>query len=583
MSLAMGPCGAHVPLALVHRGYWKRLLADFGITSARFGLRGSPERRSWSECAKLTACVVLGMYAASTALGTLGENMMTDAMTLLNTMNAKMAWDASAVRSRYTPLPRIEGVEGDERDEYGHLTFQAQCAALETKGRDPEWPLRDPHDDSDAGAGLGFETAEQLCEAMRRLPSELKIYSFPLSAAESRRYQIAELAPTFNRGYDVEGHIMEFMRAPPFSTQDPHEATAFLIPARPYLERVAAYPDSGRTAMTRNVKDMVDRLRTEESDVWRLSGSKKKGGGCARVMVSSHDTGTFAANDTDSEVKNKAVFIASNADSTTEKQAEDFERKTNGTGWRSAQARFTMNKDVSAVCSLSFHIPKDAVAQRAIVPMTVGDVSDASDGGGGRSGDEEEHRPVTLSFRGNDRGEIRERLFAHFRGLRKPDWDLRSEGQVTPSEYEALLGSSKFCLHVRGTRVQSPRLIEILVFGCVPVIIADGYELPLAWLLDWSKFSIRVPEDEYRALPELLEKADWAEMHENLRRAVGFFVYHRTPLVGDAFWTTMLGAWRQMKRGRACGKAPRRGGKKQITKITDSVRRAYGEFAEWIG
>jgi len=577
----MGPRSAHAPLAMAPRGYWKRVFADFREAAARMGLpRGSTERRSWSECAKLTACVVLGTYAASTALGTVGENSMTDATRLLNTMNAKMAWDAAAVRSRLTPLPALDGVDGDERDEYGHLTLAAQCSALETGGRDPGWPLRDPHDDADGGAGLGFESAHALCDAMRRLPSELRVYTFPLSAAERARYALAELAPTFNRGYDVEGHIVRFMGEPPFHTADPNEATAFLLPARPYLERVAAYPESGRDAMTRNVAAMARRLGAEEAATWRLSGSREKGGGCARVMVSAHDTGTFAASGMETEVRDKAVFVASNADSTTQRDADALRRATNGTVARSAQARFAMRKDVSAVCSLSFHIPKDAVTQRAMTPMSVGDA------GGELSSSTpsaEARRGTTLSFRGNDRGRFRERIFAHFRSLGRADWDLSSEGQVTPSEYERLLGDSKFCLHVRGTRVQSPRLIEVMVFGCVPVIIADGYELPLAWLLDWDSFSIRVAEDEYERLPQLLDEANWSLMHENLRKVVGFFVYHRTPLFGDAFWTTMLGVWRQIKRGRACGIGPPKGGEKGITGVTDAVRSAWGRAVSWMG
>ena len=68
---------------------------------------------------------------------------------------------------------------------------------------------------------------------------------------------------------------------------------------------------------------------------------------------------------------------------------------------------------------------------------------------------------------------------------------------------------SKFCLHVRGTRVQSPRLIEGMMFGCVPVILADGYELPMSWLFDWSKFSIRLPEIEYRRLPDVLATGEF--------------------------------------------------------------------------
>ena len=111
---------------------------------------------------------------------------------------------------------------------------------------------------------------------------------------------------------------------------------------------------------------------------------------------------------------------------------------------------------------------------------------------------------------------------------------------------------SKFCLHVRGTRVQSPRLIEGMLFGCVPVILADGYAPPLSWLLDWSKFSVRLPEIEYERLPEVLQAANWAELHENLRRVAPFFVYHRTPIAGDALWTTALGTQRQIERGEAC-------------------------------
>ena len=581
----MGPRSARAPLAMAPRGYWKRVFADFREAAARMGLpRGSTERRSCvaftSECAKLAACVVLGTYAALIAMGATSENAMTDATRLLNTMNAKVAWDAAAVRSHLTPLPALDGVDGDERDEYGHLTLAAQCSALETGGRDPGWPLRDPHDDTDGGAGLGFENAHALCEAMRRLPNELRVYTFPLAAAERRRYALAELAPTFNRGYDVEGHIVRFMGEPPFHTADPKEATAFLLPARPYLERVAAYPESGREAMTKNVKAMVDRLGAEDAATWRLSGSVGKGGGCARVMVSAHDTGTFAANRTDEEVREKAVFVASNADSTTRRDVDEMKRANNGTGSRATHARFSMSKDVSAVCSLSFHIPKDAVTQRAMTPVSVGDAGEAS---ATPTPSAEDRRAVTLSFRGNDRGQFRERIFKHFRSLRRADWDLSSEGQVTPSEYEQLLGNSKFCLHVRGTRVVSPRLIEVMVFGCVPVIIADGYELPLAWLLDWSKFSIRVAEDEYDRVPKLLDDANWAEMHDNLRRVVGFFVYHRTPLFGDAFWTTMLGVWRQIKRGRACGLGPPKGGEKGITVVTDAVRSAWGWAASWLG
>mmetsp|Transcript_3561 Transcript_3561/g.8447 ORF Transcript_3561/g.8447 Transcript_3561/m.8447 type:complete len:162 (+) Transcript_3561:475-960(+) len=157
-----------------------------------------------------------------------------------------------------------------------------------------------------------------------------------------------------------------------------------------------------------------------------------------------------------------------------------------------------------------------------------------------------------------------------------------------------LMASSKYCLHVRGTRVQSPRLIEVLQFGCVPVIIADGYELPLGWLLDWSKFSIRIAEADYKRLPEVLEAADWRSLHDNLRRVLSFFMYHRTPLFGDAFWATMLGVQRQIARSKACkglgapgsAEAPGRSGTEAASGagVGGLVKFLYSwGFGNWVG
>ena len=510
-------------------------------------------------CLFVTLLIVLSLWSSVTGKR---SHLVTQTHRIVNTAKTKAEWHAAALASDFKTLP-IQNFEGDDRDEYGHLTFAAYCDAPETRGKDPEWPLRSPHDTSDGLDGLGFESPAELCASMTSLPDRLKIYTFPLSAAESRRYTLAKLAPTFNRGYDVEGHIVENMQREPFATLDAEEAIAFLIPARPYLERVAGYPDDGRETMTANVARMVERIKVEYPGAW-----KKSEPGCARVMVSAHDTGTYAANRTDPDVLEKAVFIASNADSTTSEDLRDIEE--GGPGWRTLSSRFKTSKDVSAVCSLSYHLPRDAVAMRAMVPMTVGTPPP-----GTKIWATEDHRQVELSFRGNDRGMARERIFKYLRGLNLPGWDIDSDGQVNPQAYMDLMAKSRFCLHVRGTRVQSPRLIEVMMFGCVPVIVADGYELPLSWLLDWSKFSIRVKETEYDKIPELIAAADWVSMHDTLRRVIGFFVYHKEPLFGDAFWTTMLATERQIRRSRECG-GPRAGaGHKMVTDVTNKIGSAW--------
>ena len=172
-------------------------------------------------------CFFFYIIIAATWSGVTGREIkvVTGSKVFVNTASA------SAVGRRgggvAVPLFAVDSFEGDDRDEYGHLTFAAHCEALETHGRDPEWPLRSPHDDTDGTAGLGFETAADLCASMASLPERLRIYTFPLSKTEAARYSLAKLAPTFNRGYDVEGHIVDNMQEPPFATSDPKEATAF--------------------------------------------------------------------------------------------------------------------------------------------------------------------------------------------------------------------------------------------------------------------------------------------------------------------------------------------------------------------
>jgi len=80
---------------------------------------------------------------------------------------------------------------------------------------------------------------------MRSLPERLKIHSFKLSRADQRRYFLARMAPTFNRGYDVEGHVLDAMQRAPFAATDPRQGLSlvhFSAQPEPFLTQNTSSP-----------------------------------------------------------------------------------------------------------------------------------------------------------------------------------------------------------------------------------------------------------------------------------------------------------------------------------------------------
>jgi len=107
--------------------------------------------------------------------------------------------------------------------------------------------------------------------------------------------------------------------------------------------------------------------------------------------------------------------------------------------------------------------------------------------------------------------------------------------------YQAELLRSIFCLCPLGWAPWSPRIVESVVFGCVPVIIADNIALPYSHAVDWNAISLKVREIDVPRLAKILlhvaatnlsviQKNLWKE--EN-RQALLFLEPLR---IGDATW-----------------------------------------------
>ncbi|KAE9465681.1 hypothetical protein C3L33_02393, partial [Rhododendron williamsianum] len=73
----------------------------------------------------------------------------------------------------------------------------------------------------------------------------------------------------------------------------------------------------------------------------------------------------------------------------------------------------------------------------------------------------------------------------------------------TPYETEFL--RSKFCFHVKGFEVNTARIGDAMYYGCVPVILADHYDLPFGDILNWKSFSVVVETRDIPLMKSILK------------------------------------------------------------------------------
>ena len=92
----------------------------------------------------------------------------------------------------------------------------------------------------------------------------------------------------------------------------------------------------------------------------------------------------------------------------------------------------------------------------------------------------------------------------------------------------------------------SPRVVEAILHGCVPVILSDGYVPPFFEVLNWSAFSLVVPEKDIPRLKDILSsisRARYNAMQMAVDKVRRHFLWNAKPEKYDLFHMVLHSVW----------------------------------------
>ncbi|XP_057434753.1 probable glycosyltransferase At5g03795 isoform X2 [Lotus japonicus] len=212
--------------------------------------------------------------------------------------------------------------------------------------------------------------------------------------------------------------------------------------------------------------------------------------------------------------------------------------------WAPAETRGRMLNCIRALCNadieVGFKIGKDVSLAETYIRSVENPVKNIG-------GNPPSQRSILAFFAGGLHGYVRPVLLKHWEN-KEPD--MKIFGPLPHvrgnANYLQFMKSSKFCICARGHEVNSPRVVEALLYECVPVIISDNFIPPLFEVLNWESFAVFVMEKDIPDLRNILlsiSEERYLEMHKRVKKVQEHFLWHPEPVKYDLFHMLLHSIW----------------------------------------
>ncbi|KMZ76034.1 UDP-Xyl: xylogalacturonan beta-1,3-xylosyltransferase, family GT47 [Zostera marina] len=307
--------------------------------------------------------------------------------------------------------------------------------------------------------------------------------------------------PIFHTGpmnglYATEGHFMSEITRPksPFAARCPEEAHVFYIPISVFNVIIYVYKRKQYTyvPLKRIADDYIDVIKRNHRFWNRTSGAD-------HFMVACHDWGPMAFTRSEGLIR-----VLCNANT-----SEGFDPRRDAT------------------------LPEINIFADQISQPNHPDLSSPST------------RSIVAFFAGRDHGPVRPILFHHWGNYTGNDVVVY-EHVPKGVEYSEMMRKSMFCLCPSGYEVASPRIVEAIYAGCVPVIISKAYVLPFNDVFDWSKMSIEIPIEriaEIKTILQAVSRRKYLMLYKRVLQVQKHFVINVPAQRYDVFHMTLHSLW----------------------------------------